>query len=104
MKFFCGGRSRSGTEITVVDTDSCFGRYSLDPEAGQAAFEWGDKSDGGTALAIAILTDVVGEQRARKLALDFKREVVSRLPKEGFELSEEDVKQIVRGMENPRGR
>jgi hypothetical protein len=104
MKLFCGTRTPSGTEIMVIDTASCFGRYPLNPDAGQPAFEWGDKRDGGTALAIAILADVVGEQQAKKHAADFKRAVVSRLPKEGFELSEDDVKQIVHGIENGKER
>lgn len=72
------------------------------PHHSPAGFEWGYGGSGPSDLALAVLADVLGERPSRRqlyegeplcwrLHIEFKQEVVSRLPREGFKLSAKDV-------------
>jgi hypothetical protein len=58
-------------------------------------FEWGYAGSGPSQLALAILVDAVGEDRALLLYQDFARAVVARLPRHAWELSADDVREWV---------
>lgn len=54
-------------------------------------FEWGYAGGGPAQLALAILSDCIRTDAARDCYQRFNFEVISRLPKAGWELSREDV-------------
>lgn len=98
MKHYTGTHPPDGPEVMVLDRSHSTGGYQLDGQ-----FAWGCP-DGATQLAVAILTDALGDEaKGRKLAPEFKLRVVARLPEE-WELSQEDVRQLVARIEKARSR
>lgn len=54
-------------------------------------FEWGYAGSGPAQLALAILSDAVGAEKAAAAYQKFKFQVIAALPPAGWELSREDV-------------
>jgi hypothetical protein len=80
-----------GEECTVkVDSDPLSLRYDL-LSASPAGFEWGYRGSGPAQLAIAVLAHAFGDEFACDHYQQFKREVVSELPEEGWTLTEADL-------------
>jgi|LFRM01.1.fsa_nt_gb hypothetical protein len=61
-------------------------RHSLD------GFEWGYGGSGPADLALSILTDTVEPEMAERHYMAFKREVISGLPFEGWQIKEELIR------------
>jgi hypothetical protein len=64
-------------------------------------FEWGYGGSGPAQLALAILADAVGAERAQGLYQRFKWKVVAKFAGEGFELTRSQVKQWVEEHSDP---
>lgn len=80
-----------GEECTVtVDGDPLNRRYDL-LSASPAGFEWGYRGSGPAQLAIAVLAHAFGDEFACEFYQQFKREVVSELPKRGWNLTKRDL-------------
>ena len=99
MKTYQGTRGRNGiAAVTVAESaaasplESC---RALRDHAGDS-FEWGYAGSGPTQLALAILADHFGPSRerlAQALYIDFKFQVVARLPRAGWTLTTEQIGQ-----------
>ena len=62
-------------------------------------FEWGYGGSGPAQLALAILADHLrDDELAMDLYMEFKDVVISKLPYEGWELSDADVKNMVKNL------
>lgn len=61
--------------------------------------EWAYQGSGPRQLATALLADVMGDETALELAQRFKREVIARLPREGFEITAEAVEEWAKKIE-----
>ena len=86
---------RDATGATVA-RESDTGRVTPLPLRGDlrrhsGAFEWGYGGSGPAQLALAILADAVGAERAAGCYQRFKFEVIGRLSGDRWELTREDV-------------
>ena len=54
-------------------------------------FEWGYTGSGPAQLALALLDNVVGSKLALKHYMSYKNEVVARLPKQGWTITESTI-------------
>jgi hypothetical protein len=92
---YVGTRTREGCKVERVDEGK-------EPEAlnprldlwnhSPSGFEWSYSGSGSAQTALAILADAIGnDQLAVALHQNFKFEFISRFPREGFELTAEDV-------------
>lgn len=80
-----------GEECTVkVDGELFDCRYDL-LSASPSGFEWGYGGSGPPQLAIAILAHAYGEEFAGNHYQQFKQEVVSELPDDGWTLTKADL-------------
>jgi hypothetical protein len=76
-------------------------REDLDPRLdlsnhSPSGFAWGYGGSGPAQLALAILADMVGDERAMKHYCRYKDEVIARLPQDrGFLIKAEDVTSFV---------
>lgn len=91
---YVGTRTEGGCEVVKEVGGVEAGR--LDPRVDlwnhSAEFEWGYGGSGPAQLALALLADATGEDRlAVALHQDFKFQFVGRLPKEGFEMTAEEI-------------
>ena len=78
-------------EVEVMaDSESLDCRYDL-LSASPSGFEWSYGGSGPAQLAIAILADAYDDEFACEYYQQFKREVVSELPEEGWTLTKQDL-------------
>ena len=64
-------------------------------------FEWGYGGSGPAQLALALLADCLdNEQEAVEWHQDFKSAVVAGLPREGWTLTEEEIRDTITAFEN----
>jgi hypothetical protein len=63
----------------------------INPPSADGRFDWGADSPGATALALAVLTDAVGDPPPDPVAARFAAEVIASLPKEQFRLDAADI-------------
>jgi hypothetical protein len=109
MKHYIGERTNGVCEVTVLDGGPQ-GGYALPARTdlrnhSPTGFEWGYGGSGPAQLALALLADALGDdEKALRHYQDFKFKVVGRLPKERWELSEEDIRQTVAQLAEGRGR
>lgn len=86
---------RTDADVTVAREDEGGKVFPLrmrhDLRAHADGFEWGYAGGGPAQLALAILSDAIGGEKARECYQRFKFEVVTKLPKAGWELSREEV-------------
>ena len=66
--------------------------------ASPSGFEWGYGGSGPAQLAIAILAHAYEDEFACEYYQQFKREVVSELPEEGWTLTKHDLDEWRRGV------
>ena len=66
-------------------------RLRHDVRAHADGFEWGYAGGGPAQLALAILSDAVGTEKALPCYQRFKFQVIAKLPSDGWELSRDDV-------------
>ncbi|WP_029630202.1 DUF6166 domain-containing protein [Zavarzinella formosa] len=101
MRHYVGDRNPDGCEVMVLDTTHEGGGYPLDPRNdlrnhSPDGFEFGYSGSGPSQLSLAILADVLRDDKlADRLHIDFKNKVISRLDGNTFSLSEEDVRMAV---------
>ena len=89
------GRLEAGTfHVRVSDDEGGGAAYPLRPQpelfkAVPPPFRWGEDSPGTTHLAAALLVELLGDdRRSLKAGLPYLRRFLSRLPRDGFEISE----------------
>jgi hypothetical protein len=108
MKTYRASKNDSGTLDVVVDdgTQTYLLPLRLDlANKSPTGFQSGYAGSGPAQLALALLADALGDDRkALRLMQDFKFRVVGRLPREGWELSQEEIRQTVAQLEAERGR
>lgn len=110
MRHYCGTRTPKGCEVDVVDPAHANGGYELDPRFdlrnhSPSGFSWGYSGSGPAQLSLALLADALGDdEKSQAYYQDFKMKVVSRLPEDGWELSQEEIRQAVSEIEAERGR
>jgi hypothetical protein len=69
------------------------------------AFEFGFPGSGPAQLSLALLADALGDDdRARDSYQRFKQRHVARWEGDRFAITEEEIRQIVAGLEQERGR
>ena len=96
---YVGRRTKEGCEVVKEVDGQSAGR--LDPRLdlwnhSPTGFEWGYGGSGPAQLALALLADATGKDRlAVALHQDFKFKLVGRLPREGFEMTAEEIEQWV---------
>jgi hypothetical protein len=101
MRHYVGERTDQGCEVMVVDAAHAGGGYALDPRLDlrhhrQEGFSWGCCGSGSAQLSIALLADALGNDRkALDYYQEFKRRIIAPLEGDRFELSEEDIRQMV---------
>jgi len=78
----------------VVDGRPLKCRYDL-LSASPDGFEWSYSGSGPAQLAISILADAFGDQIAKELYEEFKREVIATLPEHGWRLTRQELEQLV---------
>jgi hypothetical protein len=92
-----------GTRLAEVATVTVDGK-SLDPRFDLAnhspdGFEWGYGGSGPAQLALALLANALSDDdTAWSLHHDFKRSVVANLPRAGWTLTEEEIRQSVESL------
>jgi hypothetical protein len=99
MKHYLGERTPDGCEVAVFDTNGP--AYPLAPRLdlrnhSPTGYEWSYSGSGPAQLALALLADALADdEMALKHYQDFKFKVVARLPRDKWEMSEEDIRQTV---------
>lgn len=99
MKTYYG--SRLGDDFALVTIHTRHTTFPLGMRLDLAnhspgGFEWGYAGSGPAQLALAILADCLGDDgMALRLYQRFKDDVIGRLPRDDFRLSEEQVKEWV---------
>ena len=108
-RHYVGERTPDGCEVLVLDRDRPDGGYPLDPRFDLRrhadGFGWGYAGSGPAQLSLALLADALGDdERAMRSYQDFKFREVARWDGGRFEISAEDIRHIVAGLERERGR
>ncbi len=110
MKTYSGCREADVCQIWIVDEKTTHAtRQQLRPDRSlkianhsPAGFEWGYCGSGPAQTALAILLDHFSEPRDFRMAVslyqDFKRQVVSQMPKE-WQLTDAEIELWISGTE-----
>ena len=94
-------------EVIVTVTDGN-GTWALLPRLdlrnhSPTGFEWGYAGSGPAQLALAVLADLLGDDRAAEVRYQrFKFAVVARLPYAGWELTGDEVRRVLAGLDAMR--
>jgi hypothetical protein len=91
---YVGRRTRQGVTVTRETDDGTTEPLPLRLDLAQKSptgFEWGYNGSGPAQLALALLSDVVGDSRALPNFQRFKFAVVGRLPQMGWVLTQDEV-------------
>lgn len=97
MKVYKGWRNKIGLSIVEVDGRRLSPRFDLYNHS-PTGFNWGYVGSGPAQLALALLADAVGDDRARKWYQDFKRSIVAALA-DTWSITSEQVHDVVKGFE-----
>ena len=105
MKTYSGVRGEGGCAVTVTDAS---GTHELDPRLDlrrhSSAFEWGYGGSGPAQLALALAADMLGDDEAALGVYQrLKFKVVSRLPAEGWTLTEGELADTLGTLARPDG-
>ena len=108
-KHYVGERTPDGCEVLVLDRHAVGGGSPLDPRFDLRrhadGFGWGYAGSGPAQLSLALLADALGDDERAMLGYQsFKFKQVARWEGDRFEISAEDIRQIVAGLECERGR
>ena len=99
MKRYEGRRTEQGVAVTV-DGQPLNPRLDLWNHS-PTGFEWGDVGNGAAQLALALLADCLGDDdEAMAWEQDFKAAVVAGLPKAGWTLTEQEIRDTIWAFEN----
>jgi len=94
------GRREGHAVIVTVDGRRLNPRLDLYNHS-PTGFEWGYGGSGPAQLALALLADCLGdEQEAIEWHQDFKSAVVAGLPREGWTLTDEEIRDTITAFEN----
>lgn len=93
--------------VTVRGGDCFVPWVALDPRLdlrnhSPTGLEWGYGGSGPAQLALAILADCVGDELALRHYMLFKDEVVAKLPRDTWELSEQQIQDWITEEEEAR--
>ena|SRR5919106_3738273 len=101
MKVYTGKRVKWGC-IVEVDGKPLPMRLDLRNHS-LTGFEWGYGGSGPAQLALATLTDCLGnDEKALRLHQRFKFRVVGNLPRDGWTLTEKEIRRVVAQLEKER--
>ncbi|HZZ78767.1 MAG TPA: DUF6166 domain-containing protein [Gemmataceae bacterium] len=108
MKHYVIERTTDGVQVDVIDGTSPTGGYALPPRPELAKhlvsnFDFGRAAPGSAMLALALIADAIDDETALKHYQAFKARVIAPQECDAFELSQEDIKQIVAGLERQKG-
>jgi hypothetical protein len=108
MKHYVIERTPDGVQVDVIDATSPKGGYALPLRLDLAShivgdFNFGHAGTGSSRLALALLADAIDDETALKHYQSFKAKVIAPQEGDAFELSQEDIKQIVAGLERQKG-
>lgn len=104
---YVGRRTKQGVTVTREADDGSSESLPLRLDLAKKSptgFEWGYNGSGPAQLALAMLSDVVGDARAVPNFQRFKFAVVGRLPQMGWTLTREDVLDWFEREAKPEGR
>lgn len=99
MKTYIGQRSGEFDRKIVVKTEADV--RMLEPRLdlryhSPTGFEWGYEGSGPAQLALAILADhFQNDDEALRKYQDFKRNVVSKFPREAWKITEDEIRALV---------
>ncbi len=85
------GKRLYGKRVVTVNRANLSPRFDLGVYSVNG-FEWGYGGNGAAQLALAILADCLGDDFALHNYEDFKKNVISILPYEGWYLTEQQVR------------
>ena len=108
MKHYSGVRTKDGCVVTVHEPDGRTHDLELRLDVrshSPTGAEWGYGGSGPAQLALALACDVLGdEEAAQDVHQDLKFRVVGRLPHEGWELTEEQLRASISQLQAERQR
>ncbi len=110
MRHYVGEKTPDGgCEVLVLDRAVPGGGYPLDPRFDLRrhadGLHFGYAGSGPAQLSLALLADALGDdERALANYQQFKFRQVARWQGDRFEISEEDIRRIVAGLERDRER
>jgi hypothetical protein len=98
MKVYAGTRRRNENVSVTVDGLRLASHFHLHNHS-PAGFEWGYGGSGPAQLALAILANHFGEdEKALAMYQAFKWRVISKLPKNGWTLTSEEIDQALESL------
>jgi hypothetical protein len=106
MKHYEGRRTPTGCIVTVHQDGQ--EPQPLDPRLdirnhSPTGFEWSYSGSGPAQLALALAADALGdEERAQDVYQDLKFKLVTRLPRDTWTLSEEQIRAAISQIEQAR--
>jgi Family of unknown function (DUF6166) len=107
MKRYHGTRTDQGCEVVVQEdgaTRPLAHRLDLRTHS-TTGFEWGYGGSGPAQLALALAADVLGDDdRARDVYQRLKFKLIGGLPRDGWVLTEDQVRAAIDAVERTRGR
>ena len=93
MKRYDGSRTARGVRVTV-NSRSLNPRLDLRNHS-PTGFEWGYGGSGPAQLALAMLADHLGDEKAITLYQQFKEEVIAILPHERWRLQANEIDRAI---------
>ena len=101
MVSYEGKRTSTGTVVTRQSAEQTELPLRLDlAYHSPTGFEWSYGGSGPAQLALALLADALeDEAAAQALHQCFKWEVVAKLPQEGWRLTQESIREVVRDLQ-----
>ncbi len=108
MKTYHGHRTDDDGYAVVVEENGS--SHGLDPRFdlrvhSPVGFSWGYGGSGPAQLALALATDVLGDDdRARSVYQKLKFRLIGRLPEDGWTLTEDRIRTVIEELEQERSR
>jgi hypothetical protein len=107
MKSYRGTRTDQGCEVVVEEDGTSrplAPRHDLRNHS-PTGFEWGYSGSGPAQLALALATDVIGDdERAQDIYQRLKFKLIGGLPKEGWVLTEDRIRSAIEAIEQEQAR
>jgi hypothetical protein len=107
MKCYHGRRSEHGCAVDVEENgEFCLLDPRLDLRShSPTGIEWAYTGSGPAQLALALAADVLGDdERAQDVYQDLKFKLVSRLPDQGWVLTEGQIRSAIEDIERVKNR
>src|SRR5439155_13355275 len=107
MKTYTGTRTKDGCLVTVHEDDGTTRDLPLRLDLrnhSPTGPEWGYSGSGPAQLALALAADVLGDDdRAQEVYQRLKFKLVASLPREGWVLTEAQLRSAIDSIEQDRG-